>query len=69
MILVQGKYGGSKITSIIKIGGLVNVLDPEKGECMDPVGGDAILGVGGPGGPPVGVSECQLSLDRGGDKT
>ncbi len=29
------------------------VLDPEKGECADPVGRDAILGVEGPG-PPVG---------------
>jgi hypothetical protein len=44
------------------------VLDPEKGECADPVEGDAILGVGGPG-PPVGVSERQLSLDRGEEKT
>ncbi len=32
------------------------------------MGGDAILGVGGLG-PPVGVSERQLSLDRGGEKT
>jgi hypothetical protein len=44
------------------------VLDPEKGECADPVEGDAILGVGGLG-PPVGVSEHQLSLDRGDKKT
>jgi hypothetical protein len=35
--------------------------------CADPVEGDAILGVGGPG-PPVGVSECHLSLDRGGEE-
>ncbi len=45
-----------------------SVLDPEKGVCADPVGGDATLGVGGPG-PPVRVSERQLSLDRGGEKT
>jgi hypothetical protein len=45
-----------------------NVLDPEKGECTDPVGRDAILGVEEPG-PPVGVSERQLSLDRGGEKS
>ncbi len=44
------------------------VLDPEKGECADPVGRDVTLGVGGPG-PPVGVSERQLSLDREGEKT
>jgi hypothetical protein len=41
------------------------VLDPEKGVCADPVGGVATLGEGGPG-PPVGVSERQLSLDRKG---
>jgi hypothetical protein len=34
---------------------------------VDPVGGDATLGVEGPG-PPVGVSERQLSLDREGEK-
>jgi hypothetical protein len=39
------------------------VPDPEKGVCTDPVGRDATLGVGGPG-PPVRVSERQLSLDR-----
>ncbi len=44
-----------------------SVLDLEKGVCADPVEGDATLGVGGPG-PPVGVSERQLSLDRGGKK-
>jgi hypothetical protein len=47
---------------------LVPVLDPEKGVCADPVGGDATLGVGGLR-PPVGVSERQLSLDREGEKT
>ncbi len=36
--------------------------------CGDPVGRDATLGVGGPG-PPMGASERQLSLDRGGEKT
>jgi hypothetical protein len=46
----------------------VLVLDPGKGVCADPRGGDAILGTGGPG-PPVGDSERQLSLDRGGEKT
>ncbi len=44
------------------------VLDPEKGECKDPVGRDAILGVEGPG-IPVGVSERQMSLDRGGEQS
>jgi hypothetical protein len=45
-----------------------SVLDPGKGVCADPVGRDATLGVGGPG-PPVGTGECQLSPDRGGEKT
>ncbi len=44
------------------------VLDPKKGVCTDPVRRDAIVGVEGPG-PPVGVSEHQLSPDRGGEKT
>jgi hypothetical protein len=44
------------------------VLDPSKGVCADPVRRDAILGVEGPG-PPVGVSERQLSPDRGDGKT
>ncbi len=44
------------------------VLDPSKGVCADPVGRVAILEVEGPG-PPVGVSERQLSPDRGGEKT
>ncbi len=54
------------ITSVCN--GIVTVLDPKKGVCADPVGRDAILGVEGPG-PPVGVSERQLSPDRGGEKT
>jgi hypothetical protein len=38
-------------------------------ECAQTLGGrDAILGVEGPG-PPVGVSERQMSPDRGGEKT
>jgi hypothetical protein len=39
--------------------------------CADPVERDSTLGVGGPGPPAgsVGVSERQLSTDRGGDKT
>ncbi len=45
-----------------------SVLDPKKGVCTDPVGRYAILGVEGPG-PPVGVIERQLSLDRGGEET
>ncbi len=44
------------------------VLDPSKGVCGDPVGRVAILEAEGPG-PPVGVSERQLSPDRGGEKT
>jgi hypothetical protein len=46
----------------------ISVLDPERGVCADPVGRDATLRVGGPG-PPVRVSEHQLSPDRGGEKT
>jgi hypothetical protein len=45
-----------------------SVPDPGKGVCVDPRRGDAILGMGAPG-PPVGDSEHQLSLDRGGEKT
>ncbi len=47
---------------------MVVVLDPGKGVCTDPVRRDAILEVEGPG-PPDGVSERQLSPDRGGEKT
>ncbi len=47
---------------------ITTVLDPGKGVCADPVGRVAILEVEGPG-PPVGVSERQLSPDRGGEKT
>jgi hypothetical protein len=47
---------------------MIVVLDPSKGACADPVGRVAILGVEGPG-PPVGVSERQLSPDRGDEKT
>ncbi len=45
-----------------------NVLGPSKGVCADPVDRVAILEVKGPG-PPGGVSERQLSPDRGGEKT
>ncbi len=45
-----------------------SVRDPGKGVCADPVERAAILEVKGPG-PPVGVSECQLSPDREGEKT
>jgi hypothetical protein len=45
-----------------------SVLDSGKGVCADPVGRDATLGVGGPR-PPVGASEHQLSIDKGGEKT
>ncbi len=44
------------------------VLDPGKGACADLVERVAILEVKGPG-PPGGVSERQLSPDRGGKKT
>jgi hypothetical protein len=47
---------------------IVTVLAPLKGVCADPVGRAAILEVKGPG-PPVGVSERQLSPDRRGEKT
>jgi hypothetical protein len=47
---------------------MINVLDPEKGVCADPVGGDSTLGVGGPG-PPVEVSKRQFSPDREGEET
>jgi hypothetical protein len=49
-------------------GGFVCVLNPGEGVCADPVERVAILEVKGPG-PPSGVSECQLSPDRGGKKT
>jgi hypothetical protein len=45
-----------------------SVLDPGKGVCAGPVERVAILEVKGPG-PPGGVSERQLSPDRGGEKT
>ncbi len=45
-----------------------SILDPSKGVCADPVGRVTILEVKGPG-PPVGVSERQLSPDRRGEKT
>ncbi len=44
------------------------VLNPGEGVCLDPVERDAILEVKGPG-PPRGVSERQLSPDRGGERT
>jgi hypothetical protein len=47
---------------------IMSVLDPGKGMCADPVERVAILEVKGPG-PPGGVSERQLSPDRGGEKT
>jgi hypothetical protein len=47
---------------------LLIVLDPERGVCVDSVGRDAILEVGGPG-PPAGAGERQLSPDRGDGKT
>jgi hypothetical protein len=46
----------------------LSVLGPSKGACADPVRRVAILKVKGPG-PPGGVSERQLSQDRGGEKT
>jgi hypothetical protein len=46
----------------------VTVLDPGEGVCADLVERVAILEVKGPG-PPDGVSERQLSPDRGGEKT
>ncbi len=61
-----------KLTDVISIGACQQevhiVLDPGKGVCADPRGRDATLGAGGPG-PPMGDSERQLSLDRGGEKT
>ncbi len=44
------------------------VLYPSKGVCVDPVGRVAILEVEGQG-PPVWVSERQLSPDGGGEET
>jgi hypothetical protein len=46
---------------------IISVLNPGKGVCADTVERGAILEVEGPG-PPSGVSERQLSLDRGGGK-
>jgi hypothetical protein len=45
-----------------------SVLNPGEALCADPVEGDAILGIKGPG-PPSRVSERQLNPDRGGEKT
>ncbi len=44
------------------------VPDPGKGVCADPVDGGAIFGKGGPD-PQGGNKECQLSPDKGKDKT
>jgi hypothetical protein len=46
----------------------IGVPDSGKGVCAHPVERAAILEVKGPG-PPGGVSERQLSPDRGGKKT
>jgi hypothetical protein len=46
----------------------VNVPDPGKGVCADPVNGGAILEGRGPG-PPGRNKECQLSPDKGRGKT
>ncbi len=45
-----------------------SVPDPGKGVCADPVNGGAILGKGGPD-PQGGNRECQLSPDKGREKT
>jgi hypothetical protein len=47
---------------------VMSVLEPGEGVCADPVERVAILEVKGPG-PPDGVSERQLSPDRGDEKT
>ncbi len=57
-----------KETSMSLVAFKGTVLDPGKGVSADPRGGDATLGVGGPG-PPMGDNERQLNLDRGGEKT
>ncbi len=44
------------------------VPDPGKGVCVDPVNGGAILGKG-ESDPQGGNKECQLSPDKGRDKT
>jgi hypothetical protein len=46
----------------------VNVPDPGKGVCADPVNRGGILEGGGPG-PPGGNKERQLSPDKGRGKT
>jgi hypothetical protein len=45
-----------------------SVLDPGKVVCADPVNGGAILGKGGPD-PQGRNKECQLSPDKGREKT
>jgi hypothetical protein len=47
---------------------IVNVPDPGKGVCTDPVNGGAILGKGEPD-PQGGNKEHQLSPDKGREKT
>ncbi len=47
---------------------IVNVPDPGKGVCADPVNGAAIMGKEGPD-PRGGSKERQLSPDRGREKT
>ncbi len=46
----------------------VNVLDPGKGVCADPVNGGAMLGKGGPD-PQSRDRERQLAPDKGRGKT
>jgi hypothetical protein len=46
----------------------LSVLNHGEGVCLDPVKGDATLGVGGPR-PPGRVSEHQLIPDREGGRT
>ncbi len=70
MVRMEGEVGNETIMVHLynenKL--MVSVLDSGKEVCADPVERVAILEVKGPG-PPGGVSERQLSPDRGGEKT
>jgi hypothetical protein len=57
------KARGVIVISSANVVTIVNVPNPSKGVCGDPVNGGAILEGGGPG-PPGGNKECQLSPDK-----
>jgi hypothetical protein len=70
IVTVDGSLGGRIVWGKLFHGRFMgrHVLNSGEGVCADPVVRGAILEVKGPG-PPSGVSEGQLSPDRGGEKT